>query len=82
MRFGPYERWAWWSAPGVEQFRPVEGAKPTVGQVSRLERVPSVRLEFVLPLDPDVLDRVLTQGLVPSHPWEEPVVFVNETLIP
>ena len=82
LRFGDYERWAWWSAPGVEQFRPLEGAEPTVGNVGELERVPSVRLEFALPRDPALLERVLTRGLVPSHPWEEPVVFVDETSIP
>ena len=80
VRFGPYEQWAWWSAAGVEQFRPLESAKPTVGHLDQLERVPSVRLEFVLPLDPDVLERAITRGLIPSHPWESPVVFVDETM--
>lgn len=82
LRFGSYERWAWWSATGIEQFRPSEGAEPTVGKVGEIERVPSVRLEFALPREPEVLERVLVRGLIPAHPWEEPVVFVDETLIP
>ena len=49
LRLGHYERWAWWSAPGVEQFRPLKGAAPAVGQRDRLEQVPSLRLEFLLP---------------------------------
>ena len=81
-RFGPYERWAWWSTPGVEQFRPLDGATPRTGEPGRLERVPSVRLEFALPLDPEVLERVLTAGLIPAHPWEVPVIFVDETSNP
>lgn len=82
MSFGSYEQWAWWSAPGVEQFQPLEGAKPTVGRPGQLERVASVRLEFALPRDADVLERVLTRGLIPHHPWEEPVIFVDEALTP
>ena len=82
LRFGSYEGWAWWSAPGIEQFRPLGGADPTVGKVGEIERVPSVRLEFALPREPEVLERVLERGLIPAHPWEEPVVFVDETLIP
>lgn len=80
LRFGPYDRSAWWSVPGVEQFRPLPGATPTVGTVGSTERVPTVRLEFAIPRDPDLLDRVLTRGLVPSHPWQEPAVFVDESL--
>ena len=82
LRFGPYERWAWWSSPGVEQFRPLDEAKPRVGQPGRLERVPSVRLEFALPREPDVLERALTAGLIPAHPWEVPVIFVEEATSP
>ncbi len=82
LRFGNYEQWAWWSSPGIEQFRPLEGAEPTVGKVGQTERVPSVRLEFVLPRDPILLERVVSRGLIPSHPWETPVVLVDETSIP
>jgi hypothetical protein len=82
LRFGPYEQWAWWSTPGMEQFRPLDGAAPTKGQLGQLERVASVRLEFALPRDPSLLERVLDAGLFPAHPWEVPVVFVEEALSP
>lgn len=62
LRFGPYDRSAWWSVPGVEQFRPLPGSTPTVGKAGSTERVPTVRLEFAIPRDPDLLDRVLTRG--------------------
>ncbi len=76
--FGPYERSAWWSAAGIEQFRPMADANPTEGRAGELERVPTVRLEFALERDPDLLRRVLDDGLLPTHPWEEPAVFIDE----
>jgi hypothetical protein len=78
--FGPYDRSAWWSAVGVEQFRPLPGASPTVGEPGTTERVPSVRLEFAIPRDPALLHRVLTRGVLANHPWQEPAVFVDESL--
>ena len=80
LTYGPYDRSAWWSAVGVEQFRPLPGASPIVGQVGRVERVPTVRLEFALPRDPDLLGRVVDRALLPNHPWHEPAVFVDESL--
>jgi hypothetical protein len=77
--YGQYDSVAWWSAEGTEQFRPLAGANPAVGKANLLTQLPSVRLEFALPRDPDLLQRVLNDGLIPSHPWEEPVIFVQET---
>jgi kynurenine formamidase len=78
--FGQYESCAWWSGLGVEQFRPLPGSTPTVGAPGRTERVPSVRLEFAIPRDPELLERVLSHGVIPNHPWEEPAVFIDESL--
>jgi len=79
LTYGPYDRSAWWSAVGVEQFRPLPGATPTVGTPGHIERVPTVRLEFVIPRDRELLQRVLDRGLIPNHPWQEPAVFVDES---
>ncbi|PZF81581.1 hypothetical protein C1I92_20550 [Jiangella anatolica] len=81
LRFGPYDRSAWWSAPGVEQFRPLPGASPSVGEVGRTERVPTIRLEFVIPRDPGLLERVVDRGLIANHPWQEPAVIVDESIV-
>jgi hypothetical protein len=75
----PYDRSAWWSAVGIEQFRPLPGSAPTVGKPGKVERVPSVRLEFAIPRKPPLLERVLTRGVLANHPWQEPAVFVDET---
>jgi hypothetical protein len=29
---------------------------------------------------PQILERVLIKGLIPSHPWEQPAIFVEESL--
>ena len=78
--FGPYDRSAWWSAVGVEQFRPLPGSKPTVGQTGQVERLPTIRVEFAIPRDRKLLERVLARGVTASHPWEEPAIFVDEAL--
>jgi hypothetical protein len=77
--FGPYDRSAWW-VTGTEQFRPLPDATPTVGRAGETERVPTVRLEFAIPRDSDLLRRVVDDGVLASHPWQEPAVFIDECL--
>ncbi len=78
---GGYDRVCWKSAVGVEQFRPLEGSNPTHGKVGEVSRCATVRLEFVLPRVPELLRRVLEEGLYPAHPWEKPAVFIDETTV-
>ncbi|MBA0225349.1 hypothetical protein D7U89_07575 [Stenotrophomonas maltophilia] len=75
---GGYEHGMWWSAPGFEQFRPRVGASPAQGEAGRTEVVASVRLEFCLPRDAQRLQRMFEQGIAPHHPWQVPVVQVEE----
>jgi hypothetical protein len=79
--FGPYDRSAWWSAVGVEQFRPLPGATPTVGTPGQVERVATIRLEFAIPRDRQLFERVINRGVLANHPWEEPAIFVDEALV-
>ncbi|HVJ39478.1 MAG TPA: hypothetical protein VM687_16950 [Stenotrophomonas sp.] len=74
-----YDRVMWLSAPGIEQFRPQPGAMPTQGQVGALTQLPTVRLEFAIPRDPERLARVLREGVRAHHPWEAPAIFVDES---
>jgi len=78
--YGKYEHVFWWSAPGVEQFKPLKGSHPTVGQIGVTERNPSIKVEFCIPRETALLDKVLKEGLVPNHPWEEPVIYIEESL--
>ena len=75
--YGPYEHSAWWCA-GTEQFRPLPGAVPTVGAVGETERLPTMRLEFAIPRETELLDRVL-DALIAAHPWQEAAVFIDES---
>jgi hypothetical protein len=63
LRYGQYDSVAWWSAEGTEQFRPLTGANPTAGKENLLSQLPSVRLEFALPHNRELLQRVLNDGL-------------------
>ena len=77
-----YDQVMWVSAPGTEEFRPLPGSLPTQGQVGELSRLPSVRLEFAIPRDPERLARVLRDGVRAHHPWESPAIFVDESQQP
>lgn len=81
LQYGQYDQSAWWSAVGVEQFRPKPGSKPTFGEIGRTERVPTVRIEFAIPRDAELLIRFLTLGLIPNHPWQEPAIFIDESRV-
>jgi hypothetical protein len=81
LRYGLYDQSAWWSAVGVEQFCPLPGAKPTFGVIGQVERVPTVRIEFVIPRDVELLHRLVAKGLRAHHPWQQPAVFVDESEI-
>lgn len=78
LAYGRYDHVALWSAPGIEQFRPQEGSNPTLGQTDTVERGTSIKLEFAIPRDDELLHRLLTDGIIKSHPWEEPVIYVDE----
>tara|TARA_B100000780_G_scaffold104037_1_gene72759 strand:- start:648 stop:1004 length:357 start_codon:yes stop_codon:yes gene_type:complete len=73
---GPYDHVAWWSEEGVEQFRALEGAQPAQGMVGQVERDSCRRVELSLPYDQDMLDRFVQAVILPSHPWEKPVIYI------
>lgn len=81
LGWGKYDQVSWVSGEVTERFRPLAGSNPTAGTVGELEKVPSVRLEFVIPRDEALLEKMLTEGLIPSHPWEEPAVFIDESRV-
>lgn len=82
LRIAGYEHVLWTSAPGTEQFRPMSGATPTQGAIGELICAPTVRVEFCIERDPERLRCVIEHGIRPSHPWEVPAIFVDESLLP
>jgi len=76
-----YSEGFWWSAPGTEQFRPLEGSNPASGSIGELSRIDSIELKFLLPRDTELLNQVIDDGIRPAHPWEAPVITVDKCRI-
>jgi dinuclear metal center YbgI/SA1388 family protein len=74
---GDYDRCAW-STTGTGTFRPLSGARPSVGEVGRVERVAETRLEVVLPHG---RRRAVLEALRAAHPYQEPAFDLLE-LVP
>ena len=73
-QIGDYSHWSFASA-GTGQFKPLAGAKPTIGEVGQLERVAETRLEMVLPRH---LRAAVVAALRAAHPYEEPAFDLLE----
>jgi len=71
----------WWSAPGTEQFKPLEGSNPTSGSVGELRQIDSIELKFLLPRNKKLLYQVIEEGIRPAHPWEAPVITIDKCRI-
>ncbi|WP_460630033.1 hypothetical protein [Intrasporangium mesophilum] len=74
-RVGEYSECAW-LVEGTGQFRPGAGARPAVGVVGALERLPEHRVEVTFERG---LRRQVVAALRASHPYEEPAFHVIET---
>lgn len=77
-RIGDYERCAWYTA-GTGTFLAGEGAKPSIGEVGKEQRVNEYRLETVYPRE---LEAEVVRVLLESHPYEEPAFDIYELLEP
>jgi dinuclear metal center YbgI/SA1388 family protein len=60
-------------AEGQGSFLPLEGAKPAIGKRGKLEKVPEIRFETVVP--GEKLDEVIT-AMKKAHPYETPAFDV------
>lgn len=67
-RLGRYERCAW-TTTGTGTFRPLAGARPTIGSVDAVEQVAETRVEMVVPRG---VSRSVIAALRAAHPYEEP----------
>ncbi len=68
----------WWSAPGIEQFKPLEGSNPSSGAVGETGRMDSVELKFLIPRNKELLHQVIEEGICSAHLWEAPVITVDK----
>jgi hypothetical protein len=81
LQYGAYDHVAWHSAPGVEEFRPLPNAKPTVGNVGELCRHPSAQLIFCISREARLF-RAVVDAILSAHPWEQPIILAEEALAP
>jgi dinuclear metal center YbgI/SA1388 family protein len=73
-RIGAYSHCSFATA-GTGQFKPLEGANPTIGSVGKVERVAETKLEMVLPRRRRA---AVVSALRANHPYEEPAFDVFE----
>ena len=69
---GQYSHCSWETA-GMGQFKPLEGANPTLGSVKELEKVDELKVE-ILCEESNIRDAI--EALKMSHSYEEPVYEV------
>jgi hypothetical protein len=72
---GAYTECAWF-VEGTGQFRAGRGARPTIGAIGDLDRLPEHRVEVTFPRE---LRREVVAALRAAHPYEEPAFHVIET---
>lgn len=75
LDYGMYDQVAFLDAPGLEQFRPLEGSKS--GEEATATREPTTSLTFSVPQDSTVLRKALDAVYV-AHSYEEPVIYISE----
>jgi dinuclear metal center YbgI/SA1388 family protein len=75
---GDYDS-ASFSTPGEGRFRPLAGARPTIGEVGGLEVVDEVRIECVLAR---AARATVVAAMLVAHPYEEPAYDVVELADP
>lgn len=65
------------SVKGTGRFRPLQGAKPFIGKIGRVEKVAEERIETICPKSK--LKRALA-AICAAHPYEEPAMDVYPLL--
>jgi hypothetical protein len=79
LTMGSYDRNAFQSAPGIERYRPLEGA--AAGAESELRRRPGVvEVSFQLACDRALLAEIV-EAVFQTHSYQEPMIAVREALV-
>jgi len=58
-----------WQTRGIGQFKPRDGANPTIGQLDTLETVDEWRVEMIVPREKA---KAVVEALKKAHSYEEP----------
>lgn len=77
LKYGDYDRVAFRTAPGMQQFRSLGSGRNTATEAE--VEVPCVELSVFVPDDGARVERIL-RAIYDAHPYEEPVIFVAPCL--
>lgn len=78
LTYGNYDKCALVSAPGIEHYRPLDGAAS--GPEDQVRKRPGVAMvSFLIPRDQALLEQTVEQ-IFAVHCYEEPVITVQEVL--
>lgn len=78
LAMGHYDNNAYQSAPGIERYRPLEGA--AAGPEAEVRKRPGiVEVSFELPEDRSLLERVV-EAIFSAHSYQEPVIRIQNIL--
>jgi hypothetical protein len=58
-----------WETPGIDQFRPLDGSNPAIGEKGVIEKVEEMKLEMIVEKE---RIRDVISALKSSHPYEVP----------
>jgi len=78
LAMGRYDSNAYQTGPGIERYRPLEGA--AAGPETEVRKRPGiVEISFELPDDRSVVDRVI-EAIFQAHSYQEPVIRIQTIL--
>lgn len=78
LRIGAYDGNAYQSGPGIERYRPLEGAAAGP-EVDVRQRPGVLEVAFQMPRDQPLLERVV-EAIFQIHSYQEPTILVGEIL--
>ncbi|WP_374371341.1 hypothetical protein [Dongia sp.] len=78
LRIGAYDDNAYQSGPGIERYRPLEGAAAGP-EIEPRQRPGVVEVAFQIPQDQPLLERVV-ETIFHIHSYQEPTILVGEIL--
>ncbi|MDH5722623.1 MAG: hypothetical protein OEY94_04795 [Alphaproteobacteria bacterium] len=66
---GTYDHVCWHSEKGTEQSRKMPNGE--------IEKALCQKIEFSCPDDMDLITKLISEMILPNHPWEEPVITLT-----